>query len=253
MASFNDYARRYETITMTRDEHGVLEMTFHSGGDSLRWSGLAHSDMANAFRKVANDAANRIVLMTGTGAEFCGPRASSAQPRFTTPPTAAIWEKEAFTECREMLGALLDIAVPVVSVVNGPAYRHSEVPLLADIVVASDDASFEDSAHFAGQSMVPGDGVHVVYTMLLGINRARNFLLTGQVLDAQEALRLGMVAEVVPKANALARGRELTRVLAAKPDMLLRYTRALLVQPIKRNMLDYLALGLGIEGMAILK
>ena len=253
MALFDDYSQRFETIAMTRDERGVLEVRFHSGGNSLRWSALAHSEMARAFRQMANDSANRVVLMTGTGAEFCGPRASSAQPRFTTPPTAEVWEKEAFTECREMLGALLDIAVPVVSVVNGPAFRHSEVPLLADIVVASDDASFEDSAHFVGQSMVPGDGVQVVYTMLLGINRARNFLLTGQVLDAQEALRLGMVAEVVAKASALARGRELAQVLAAKPDRLLRYTRALLVHPIKRNMLDYLSLGLGIEGLAMLK
>ena len=206
---------------MTRDERGVLEMTFHTGGESLRWSALAHSELAQAFRHIANDRANRIVLMTGTGAEFCGPRADSRNPRFATTPSGDLWEKEAFSECREMMGALLDIAVPVVGVVNGPALRHGEIALLADIVVASEDASFEDTAHFHGQGFVPGDGVHVVYTMLLGINRARNFLLTGQVLDAHEALRLGMVAEVLPKGEVLHRGRVLAQSLAAKLDRVL--------------------------------
>lgn len=194
------------------------------------------------------DRGNRVVVMTGAGTEFCGPSANCLNPRFATTPSGDLWEKAAFSECREMIGALLDIAV---GVVNGPALRHGEIALLADIVVASEDASFEDSSHFHGQGFVPGDGVHVVYTMLLGINRARNFLLTGQVLYAQEALRLGMVAEVLPKADVLGLGRVLAQSLAAKLDRVLPYIRALLVQPIKRNMLDYLSLSLGVEGLAM--
>ncbi len=52
---------------------------------------------------------------------------------------------------------------------------------------------FQDSAYFPG-GLVPGDGVHVVYPMLLGPNRARYFLFTGQTLSAEEAQRLGFVA-----------------------------------------------------------
>jgi len=251
MITLDDYCDRYETIAFERDDRGVLEMTFHSEGDSLRWGALPHREMSDAFRFVAKDRGNRIVLMRGTGHEFCGPRVSDA-PRFTSPPDGTVWEEQAYSEANELIGGLLDIAVPIVSVINGPVLRHSELPLLGDIVIASDDASFEDSAHFSGGNLVPGDGVHVVYEALLGFNRARHFLLTGRVIHAAEALALGLVAEVVPKAEVLERGRFHARSLAAKPDRLLRYTRSLLNQPMKRRMLDYLPLGLAVEGCGVL-
>lgn len=252
MSKFGEYATKYQTIAMERDERGILEVTFHTNGGSLQWGTLAHSEMSDAFRLIARDRGNRVVLMKGTGPEFAGPRVRD-NPRFDTPPDGDLWEEIAYSEAIELIGGLLDIAVPVVAVVNGPAFRHGEVALLGDIVIASDDASFEDTAHFKDASVVPGDGVHVVYTMLLGINRARHFLLTGRVLSADEALQLGLVAEILPKADVVERGRVLARELSQKPDRVLRYTRSLLVQPIKRAMLDYLALGLGVEGLAIVK
>jgi enoyl-CoA hydratase/carnithine racemase len=249
--SYDEYSTGFESVAMTRQD-GVLEATLHTHGDSLRWGLLAHRELAEAFRCIADDRENRIVLLTGSGAEFCGPRATAGNASFADHPDAATWERSAFTEARQLISALLDIAVPVVGVVNGPALRHGELALLSDIVIASDDATFEDSAHFQLQEYVPGDGVHVVYTMLLGINRARHFLLTGEVIDAAEAKRLGMVAEVLPKDQALVRGRELACQIAKKPDLLLRYTRALLVHPIKRQMLDLLSLGLAVEGYTAL-
>lgn len=249
MITFDDYARRYETLSMTRSAEGILEITFHSGGESLRWGLQPHAEMAEAFRFIAMDRENRVVLLTGTGAEFIGPRASERKT-YATAPTAQDWERSAYTEARQLLGGLLDIPVPVVGVVNGPALRHCELALLSVIVIASEDASFEDSAHFTYQNFVPGDGMHVVMTMLLGINRARYFLLTGQVIDAPEAHRLGLVNEVVPKPEALERGRAHARKLAQKPDLLLRYTRDLLVQPIKTEMNRLLGLGLALEGLA---
>lgn len=251
MLTFDEYAERYETIGMTRSD-GILEVTFHTNGDSLRWGLTAHREMAEAFRFIATDRENRVVILTGTGNEFCGPRATPGATTYAHQPTAEDWEASAFTEARELLSSLLDIAVPVIGVVNGPALRHSEIALLSDIVLAADDASFEDSAHFQLQNFVPGDGVHVVFTMLLGINRARSFLLMGEVIDAAEAKRLGMVAEVLPKAEVLERARSLARDLARKPDRLLRYTRALLVHPIKKQMHEHLALGLAVEGLGAL-
>lgn len=251
MISLDDYRDRYRTIAFERDAQGILEMTFHTEGDSLRWGALPHTEMADAFRFVAKDRGNRVVLMRGTGQEFCGPRVGDA-PRFASPADGDTWESLAYGEANELINGLLDIAVPIVSAVNGPVLRHSELPLLADIVIASDDVSFEDSAHFSGGNLVPGDGVHVVYEALLGFNRARHFLLTGRVIDAAEALSLGLVAELVPKADVVERARDHARALSAKPDRLLRYTRSLLNQPMKRRMMNYLALGLAVEGCAVL-
>jgi enoyl-CoA hydratase/carnithine racemase len=153
---------------------------------------------------------------------------------------------------REMQNAILDVPVPTVCAVNGPVLRHCELALWADVIVASDDASFEDSVHFDLQGLVPGDGMQIIATMLMGINRARSFLLTGEVLDAQEALRLGMVAELAAKDQVLARALEIARKIAEKPDITLRHTRAILTMPIKKMVLEYATVGLQLEATAML-
>jgi enoyl-CoA hydratase/carnithine racemase len=79
--------------------------------------------------------------------------------------------------------------------VNGPVNIHAELAVLSDIVLASENAAFQDAPHFPN-GLVPADGVHVIWPYLLGRNRGRYFLLTGERLSAQEALRLGVVAEV---------------------------------------------------------
>ena len=147
---------------------------------------------------------------------------------------------------------LLDIEVPVISAINGPAWRHSEIPLLCDIVLAADTAQFQDSAHFASD-VVPGDGMHIVMPLLLGMNRGRYYLLTGQTLDAAEGCTLGLVAEVLPPEKLMARAWELAEDLARKPTLLLRYTRLLLTEYLRRQMHDLLGYGLGMESLALIE
>src|SRR5215211_1478378 len=109
-------------------------------------------------------------------------------------------------EGRHLLTKLLDIEVPIISAVNGPAWRHSEIPLLCDIVLAADTAQFQDSAHFPSE-VVPGDGMHIVMPLLLGLNRGRYYLLTGQTLDARQAHQFGLVAEGMSPDRLMARAR----------------------------------------------
>src|SRR5262249_11863999 len=109
----------------------------------------------------------------------------------------------------------------------------------------------QDSAHFTG-GLVPGDGMHVVYPLLLGVNRARYFLLTGETLDAKAAKELGLVAEVLPKERLMARAWELAETMAKRPKSLLRLWRAVLTEHIKRNMQDYLGFGLYVEMLALM-
>jgi enoyl-CoA hydratase/carnithine racemase len=116
--------------------------------------------------------------------------------------------------------------------------------------LAADSASFADKVHFP-VGVVPGDGMHAVWTMLLGPNRGRYFLMTGQEITAQEALRLGVVGEVLPKTKLLERAWEHAHELLKKPELCLRYTRVVLTQEIKRRLLEDLSYGLMAEGLGV--
>jgi enoyl-CoA hydratase/carnithine racemase len=248
MSKFDDYANKYKTIRMER-RNGILQMTLHTDGGSLRWGFLPHGELPDAFYDVGADRENRVVIITGTGAEFSGPRANPGTSSFPTRPSIERIDRIHW-EGRHLLMKLLEIEVPVISAVNGPAWRHSEIPLLCDIVLAADTAQFQDSAHFPSD-VVPGDGMHIVYPLLLGMNRGRYFLLTGQTLNAQKALELGLVAEVHPPDKLLGRAWELAEDLARRPTLLLRYTRLLLTEALRRHMHDLLGYGLGMELLAL--
>jgi enoyl-CoA hydratase/carnithine racemase len=97
---------------------------------------------------------------------------------------------------------------------------------------------------------VPGDGVHVVWPMLLGLNRGRYFLMTGQELSAREALDLGVVNEVMPQSKLLARAWELARKIRQRPAVTTRLTREAMLMQVKRAMLEQLPYGLALEGLA---
>jgi enoyl-CoA hydratase/carnithine racemase len=244
MSDLSDYATRYSTVKLERRD-GILLMTFHTDGGEFQWSRTAHEELPNLFRDVGADRGNRIVIMTGTGDAFSGPRpaASTRHGR-----SVAEWDKVVW-EGRRLLANLLDIEVPMIAAVNGPALRHSELPLLCDIVLADESACFEDAGHFAS-GLVPGDGVNLIYPLLLGLNRGRYFLFTGQSIGAREALQLGLVGEVLPRDRLMARAWEHARKLATHPDLHLRYTRLALTEYLKRHVQAFLGHSLALEAMA---
>ena len=121
--------------------------------------------------------------------------------------------------------------------------------LLCDIVLASQTSEFQDAPHFP-RGVVPGDGVHLVWPLLLGPNRGRYFLLTGQKLSAMEAMSLRVVNEVLPRDRLLPRAWELARHITAQPTLAARYARVAITQTLKRMMLEDLGYGFALEGLS---
>src|SRR5579862_101005 len=248
MSVLSEYQNKYQSARLERRD-GVLEVTLHTEGQSLRWGFLPHGELPELFHDIGADRDNRVVILTGTGSEFSGPRATPGTSSFPARPSIERIDRIHW-EGRHLLMNLLNIEVPVISAINGPAWRHSEIPLLCDIVLAADTAQFQDSAHFASE-VVPGDGMHIVYPLLLGMNLGRYYLLTGQTLDAKKAHEFGLVAEVLAPDRVLARAWEIAEDLAKKPTLALRYTRLRLTEALRRQMQDLLGYGLGMELLAL--
>lgn len=245
---FDDYRDRYKTITMRRED-GILQMTLGTDGGPLRWGRLPHAELEEAFLNIGRDRENQVIILTGTGDEFSGPVAEANSNRAYHHQSPDEWGELGW-ESNRLLSNMLAIDVPMIGAVNGPAARHAELPVMCDIVLAAENASFQDSAHFAG-GLVPGDGVHVVFPMAMGLNRGRYFLLTGQVLGATEALLAGLVNEVLPRDKLLPRAWELARIILRQPELNRRYSRILLTEQLRRRMNELLPYGLALEGLCI--
>jgi enoyl-CoA hydratase/carnithine racemase len=237
------YAARYDHVVMNRDDHGVLEMRLHTNGGPLVWGDGPHTELAYAFTDVGSDPGNRVVVLTGSGDRFI----ADLDDSWVGSMTPAKWDK-IYAHGKRLLQRLLEIPVPVIAALNGPATVHAELGVLSDIVLAAEHAYISDAPHFRFGT-VPGDGVHVVWPLLLGHNRGRYFLLTGQRLSAAEARDLGVVNEVVAAERLKERAYELAHTLSRQPDTTLRYARDLMTQRLKRLLLDDLAYGLALEGL----
>lgn len=243
-----DYADKYKTIRFRRED-GILEMSLHTDGGPLRWGRLPHAELEEAFLNIGRDPDNKVIILTGTGDEFSGPAPDPEANRAYHKMSAAEWGELGW-EAKGFHTNLLAIEVPMISAVNGPALRHSELPVMCDIVLAAETAAFQDSAHFVG-GLVPGDGVHIVFPLTMGLNRGRYFLLTGQVIGAKEAKEVGLVSEVLPKEKLLPRAWELARLILKQPELNRRYARIVMTEQLRRQFNDLLPYGLALEGLAI--
>ncbi|MGA8123869.1 MAG: enoyl-CoA hydratase/isomerase family protein, partial [Mycobacterium sp.] len=223
----------------------------------LIWDWRAHDQMSDAFADIAGDREIKVLIHTGTGENYNAnwgrmPNGDPVEkPDYLLMPGTRGLNKldEKAWYARHLITNVLDIDVPMISAVNGPCNMHSEVPLLGDIVLASEDAYFQDASHFP-RGQVPGDGQHVIWSFLAGHTRARYFLLTGMKLGAAEAKEWGVVNEVLPKDKLLDRAWELARELVKRPPLTLRYSRQLFTNPLKRAFLDELGHGLARETYA---
>ena len=253
----DDYAKKYECVSMKRED-GILLVTIHARNAPDKpclWSNAPHEELSFAFYDISRDRENRCVIITGAGDAFIADMHASVAglSRFAEGKlTPEMMDKMDQTghDGRHLLTNLLNIEVPMIAAVNGPAYIHAELAVLCDIVLASETAEFQDAPHFE-MGIVPGDGVHLVWPLLLGPNRGRYFLLTGQKLSAREALNLGVVSEVLPPNELLSRAWSLAREICKRPPLVQRYARVAMTQMLKQMMLDGLGYGIALESLAM--
>lgn len=246
-----DYFDAFPNIALQRTAQGILEVRLHSHGDSFRYSASARTQLLGAFQRIGADRANRVIILTGTGASWCADFDRS--PEVSPDPSLSLaqrWDVQ-FWEGRRLMQTILDVDAPMIAAVNGPALIHTEYLLTCDIILASETAAFQDMPHL-NNGVSPTDGMHVLWPHVLGPVRGRYFLLTQQKLDARQALDWGVCNEVLAPDALMARAYAIAAALVAQPEHTLRYARVGLTQRLKKLVTDEMALGLGVESLSAL-
>src|ERR1700752_4981317 len=237
------YCSEYRSLKLTRDDKGVLVAEFHSNGGPVTFTAQDHTEFLDAFYRIAQDRANKIVILTGAGGDFI-PGIDFAT--FGNVADPGVWS-QTHDEGVQILENLANIRVPVIAAIEGRAHVHSEYALLANVIVAAESATFHDVPHFVG-GIVPGDGIFTTWSYRAGAGRAEAFLLNPQPLTARTAHEWGVVTEVVSNGKALNRARELAALYLKTPEVTRRNTRVHFVQPLKERIVREVGYGLSLEG-----
>jgi enoyl-CoA hydratase len=214
---------RYEFEALRVERRGaLLEVTIdHPRSELNAVDATLHHELTALFAALRRESEARAVLLTGSKRAFCagGDFAWLAELR-------DLQKLEPLRrDAKQLIWDLLDVEQPVVAALNGPAVGlGASIALLCDVIFMADTASIADPHVRVG--IVAGDGGAAIWPLVLGPARAKEFLLTGDRVDAETAERLGLVNRVVPAADLMREARAFAQRLADGAPLALRYTKA---------------------------
>src|SRR5580692_3908513 len=219
-------------------EDGIATITLNR---PARMNALSHNletELHRAFDEADADRAARVIILTGSGTAFCagfdqGPNKSGRRNSDPTGRSIA----EFIEDCHRRQGKraadwahMWRLGKPIIAAVNGWAMGAGFwYQLAADITIASDQAVFAqpEVRHISASSYL--------LTALCGWKVANRWALTGDHFDAQEALRIGMVNEVVPHDELMPRARALANRIAMVPEPSIRLNKAIAMQGLQAS------------------
>jgi enoyl-CoA hydratase/carnithine racemase len=186
----------YQTLVLERDR-SIAYLRLHRPERGNLIDAQTVQELDVACRELNDDDAVRVVVLTGEGDDFC--RAwdlSELDPERETPLD---WARRQGLP-GDPFGCLARLARPVIAAVNGSFSAGLELALACDVRLASEEARF--ACPETGHGVIPWAGGTQRLPRIVGRGHALEMILTGEAVDAQEALRIGLVSQVVPGASS---------------------------------------------------
>jgi enoyl-CoA hydratase len=239
-----DYSR-YEALKIEKADR-VATVTLNRPDSLNAVNPVMHRELCNIWLDLAIDDEINAIILTGAGRAFCAggdvkgmdARNVDATRDFPMNPR----------DPGQLLNDILDVEQPIIAAINGDAIGlGATIALFCDITIAAETARLADTHVRIG--VVAGDGGAVIWPPLIGPNRAKEYLMRGNLLNGAEAARLGLVNYAVPAAEVMPKAREIARELADGPRWATRWTKQSVNKLVKKALHQVLDASAALEAV----
>lgn len=223
-------------------EGDVLRIAFDRPEKRNAINGAVSDELARVFRDTQGTDA-RVVVLTGNGEAFsAGGDLEWLQERVSDPPYSV-------HNPETIIKDMLNLDRPIIARLNGDTIGlGATLALFCDIAIASEDARIGDPHINAG--LAAGDGGAVIWPLLTSMNKAKELLMTGKLLSAEEAVELGLINYAVPSDELDETVDEMIDELASGPQTAIRYTKLALNTWLEQGVNSVLRQSLALERLS---
>lgn len=241
-----------DAVLYETDDDGIVTLTLNR--PELRnpiTDPVMIAQLLGALERLENDPQARVAILTGAGKGFSsGGNIHEMKPggnvNAGTPVKTRIGYKRGVQRLPLAFAAL---EVPVIAAVNGAAIGAGcDLTCMCDLRIAGESARFAES--FVKLGLIAGDGGSWLLPRVIGWSKAAEMALTGDMIDAQEALACGLVSKVVPDAELMDAARALARRIAVNPPHAVRMTKRLLWEGRRSDLASLLEMASAMQAAA---
>jgi enoyl-CoA hydratase len=237
---------QFETILIERRAR-LLVITLNRPEAMNAFNLAMHDELPEALDFARADAGSDVILLTGAGRAFSAGGDLDHMDRNARNPE--LFDHEA-TQAKRIVFALLDIEKPVVCRVNGHAVGlGATIALFCDVIFAADHAKIGDP--HVGIGLVAGDGGAVIWAQRIGLARAKEYLLTGELLSAANAAEIGLINHALPAEDLDAAVDAFCQRLLTGATQAICYTKMLTNIELKRIAHAVMEVGIGYETVTV--
>jgi enoyl-CoA hydratase len=226
------------------ESHGPVRLVILNRPTALNAANEAlHTELTRIWPELDRDPEARAIVLTGAGRAFSGGGDLNLLERMTADSAL---RAATMAEATAIVHGMTAVRVPIIAAVNGPAVGLGcSLASMSDIVVVEENAYFADPHVALG--LVAADGGAVMWPLLTSLLRAKEYLLLGDRVSAEDAVRIGIANRVVPTGKSVEVALELGKRLAALPPQAVRETKSLLNRAVHAAVESLLAKAIAAE------
>jgi len=235
-----------DSSVLCRRQGSVSVVTLNRPGRLNAINPDTHRRLRAVLQEADLDRDTKVIVLTGAGRAFC----AGGDVKEMIGKDNFGGKDRVLSVGRDLIDLMVRIEKPLIAMVNGVAVGlGATIALMCDIVYLSEEARIGDRHVNVG--LVAGDGGCAIWPMLIGPSRAKEYLLTGRLLSAREAVEIGLVSRAVPADQLETVVMDLAEEIAALPPYAVRATKASINKMIQLNVAQVLDLSLAYEHLSM--